>query len=371
MKSVILFLLLLSIESYGDITPDFTCLRTFSILSDTIISNASVNKKIINNVIESGDLPAKEKVEQIESFTKYGFKNLFSAFHYNPAIPYSSQINPHAELFMSDYLTSHSAGLLKMKTYAIPYFNLIDHIFSEYGLPVELKYLAVIESSLQSKATSRVGAAGPWQFMPETGRRYGLKINSQVDERRDYFKSTYAAARFLLQLYNEFNDWLLVIAAYNGGKGRVYDAIKKSRSTNFWKMQYYLPEESRNHVKKFIATHYVMESNQNGFNNKSNPSVYVSLTPQEEASLVIKNISGKYNAKVIADVLKMSIKDFEKYNNDFDETIMNKGSVDLRLPEEKMKMFVEKKYEILQRCIDSILKENESPSISNNSSSTQ
>lgn len=357
-------------KSYGNNYPLFKSLNPFQVLSDTIITDASTNNKIIRKVIETGNLPAKEKVEEIESFTKYGFRNLFSAFHYNPAMPYSSQINPHAELFMSDYLASHSAGLLKMKTNAIPYFNLIDHIFSEYGLPVELKYLAVIESSLQTNATSRVGAAGPWQFMPETARRYGLKVNSNVDERRDYFKSTYAAARFLLQLYNEFNDWLLVIAAYNGGKGRVYNAIKKGKTNDFWKMQYYLPEESRNHVKKFIATHYIMESNQNGFNNKTNQSSSVPLTPQEEASLVIKTISGKYNAKVIADVIQMNIRDFEKYNAKFDETIMNTGSADLRLPEEKMKIFVEKKYEILQRCIDSILREQDSSSSTSNASNT-
>ena len=96
--------------------------------------------------------------------------------------------------------------------------------------------------------------------MPYTARDFGLVVNGVVDERRDYFKSTHAAARYLLQLYKQTHDWLLVIAAYNGGPGRVFSAIQRSGSRNFWSLQYNLPEESRNHVKKFIATHYIMEA---------------------------------------------------------------------------------------------------------------
>ena len=115
-----------------------------------------------------------------------------------------------------------------MKGWGTPYFNLIDNIFAQYGLPKELKYLAVIESNLSTAATSWVGAGGPWQFMPYTARDYGLVVNAGYDERRDYFKSTHAAARYLLTLYKQMHDWLLVIAAYNGGPGRVYYAISKS-----------------------------------------------------------------------------------------------------------------------------------------------
>src|SRR4029079_14064440 len=138
-------------------------------------------------------------------------------------------------------------------------------------LPKELKYLAVIESDLKSNALSHAGARGPWQFMSYTAKDYGLQVNKFIDDRTDYYKSTNAAAKYLLSLYKDLKDWLLVIAAYNGGPGRVYSAIKKSGSRNFWNMQYFLPEESRNHVKKFIATHYIMETgssdSQNGASN--------------------------------------------------------------------------------------------------------
>jgi membrane-bound lytic murein transglycosylase D len=149
-----------------------------------------------------------------------------------------------------------------MKTWGIPYFNLIDKIFAQYGLPGELKYLAVIESNLSTSATSWVGAGGPWQFMPYTARDYGLVVNSNYDERRDYIKSTHAAARYLLAtLYRQMHDWLLVIAAYNGGPGRVYEAMKKSGSRDFWSLQYYLPAGKPQPCKK-IHCHALCDGNQ-------------------------------------------------------------------------------------------------------------
>ncbi|HVS95526.1 MAG TPA: lytic transglycosylase domain-containing protein [Puia sp.] len=133
-------------------------------------------------------------------------------------------------------------------------FTFADAVFHRYDLPLQLKYLAVIESDLRTNAVSRVGAAGPWQLMPETARLLGLKIAGEQDERREFNKSTRAAARYLKDLYAEYNDWLLVLAAYNSGEGPVNHAIRKAGSRNFWLLQNYLPSESRDHVKKFIAT---------------------------------------------------------------------------------------------------------------------
>ncbi|HEY2647908.1 MAG TPA: lytic transglycosylase domain-containing protein, partial [Puia sp.] len=138
-------------------------------------------------------------------------------------------------------------------------FSIIDSVLHVYHLPLELKYLAVIESELKSSALSHVGARGPWQLMPATAQILGLKTSHQNDERTNYYKSTIAAAKYLRDLYAQFNDWLLVLAAYNGGPKPVYNAIQKSGSRNFWVLQNYLPAESRDHVKKFIATHYYFE----------------------------------------------------------------------------------------------------------------
>ena len=323
--------------------------------ADTGIEKANMNEAVIDAVIKNNHSPEKEKIEIIGEFTKYGFKNLFTAFSYNSALPYSSQINPHAELYMSDYLQSHGKGLLKLKNYSIPYFNLIENIFKQYGLPVELKYLAVIESSLKKSATSYVGAAGPWQFMPETARNFGLQVNGNNDERRDYYKSTHAAARMLLNLYKELNDWLLVIAAYNGGPQRVFRAINKTGSKDFWKLQYYLPLESRNHVKKFIATHYVMESNLLAFNNENIHETRRYIPTDEFGLIDSLTVSGKYNAEVIAKHLSMKMKEFEIYNPAFNKELMQKGIYQLILPDDKMKIFLSKRQNILRECVEMIL----------------
>lgn len=168
-------------------------------------------------------------------------------------------LNKQAALFVKDYLKRNDESLAKIKTKGEKLFGMMDSVFISYGLPAELKYLAVVESELKSTATSRVGAKGPWQFMPGTAKELGLKITRRYDERTNYLKSTRAAALYLRDLHRQFGDWLLVLAAYNGGPGPVLKAIKRSGSRNFWKLQNYLPAESRGHVKKFIATHYYFE----------------------------------------------------------------------------------------------------------------
>ncbi len=339
--------------------------------ADTSIIKDPAEDSIIAEVLKTKTPPQKEKIQYFSQVTKYGFKNLFAQYNYNPALPYSSQVNPNAESYMQDYLKLHSNNLLKMKGWGQPYFNLIDNILSQYGLPRELKYLAVIESNLSTGATSWKGAGGPWQFMPYTARDYGLVVNGFFDERRDYYKSTHAAARYLLTLYSQMHDWLLVIAAYNGGPGRVYSAIKKSRSRNFWSLQYYLPTESRNHVKKFIATHYIMEGSggitttpnagggtgmsANPYDNKPD------LTEEELATTATQSISGKYNSLVITKNLSMDIVQFNRYNPGFDNMMAMNGNYDLRLPADKMQLFLANKYSILNECVQLLLGDNPAP----------
>ncbi|MBL7741310.1 MAG: lytic transglycosylase domain-containing protein [Chitinophagaceae bacterium] len=168
-------------------------------------------------------------------------------------------LNKQAREFTEGYIKRNSELLEKMQQKSPRTFRLIDDIFTKYGLPLELKYLAVIESQLKSTALSHVGARGWWQLMPETARILSLKVNAGRDDRTHLYRSTVAAAKYLKDLYKLFGDWTLVIAAYNSGPGRVYEAIKKSGSRNFWKLQHHLPAETRGHVKKFISTHYYFE----------------------------------------------------------------------------------------------------------------
>lgn len=337
-------------------------------LHQKIDTTSKVENKIIDEVIESKKPIKKEKVNYLTQVTQYGFKDLFKNYSYNSAIPYSAQVDPHAEKYMQDYLNSHQAYLLNLKKTAVPYFNLIDGILTKYGLPKELKYLAVIESDLKTNALSAAGARGPWQFMTYTAKDYGLIVNDQQDDRTDYYKSTNAAAKYLLYLYKNLKDWLLVIAAYNGGSGRVYSAIQKSGSRNFWSLQYDLPEESRNHVKKFIATHYIMEAGnskdnlpnaQFNYSNLSNDrasSKVRQLTASEKGNVDSIEVSGRYNAEVISKNVSMDMNDFSHYNPGFDNALATGSSYNLLLPSEKMKEFKDKKYQILNESVEQLLK---------------
>lgn len=270
-----------------------------------------------------------------------------------------SKLNPKAVSFVQDYIEKESAHLKKIKDRSRPYFEMMSKVLAKRGLPVELKYLAIIESDMKSNAVSWAGAVGPWQLMPETARLLGLKVNGKIDERRDFTKSTQAAAKYLSELYDIYNDWLLVIAAYNCGPGNVNSAIRRSGSRNFWDMQYSLPAESRNHVKKFIATHYIMDGD----------GGITTLTKSEterlgmenlpvvvtDPNVSVINISGKYYSYAIVKELNMNMSEFNKLNPNFDKEIGTKGAYDLRLPNSKLDAFKSKKNQILEQSINMIL----------------
>lgn len=282
---------------------------------------------------------------------KSGFKNLFEKTKVNGMD--TRKLSPLAVSYVADYMQRFGAGLQKMKTWAKPQFDMMDGVLKQHGLPVELKYLAVIESRLQPFAVSWAGAVGPWQFMEGTGKMMGLRIGSGIDERTDFFKSTHAAARYLNQLYRQYGDWLLVIAAYNCGPGGVQSAIRRSGSRNFWELQYHLPEESRLHVKKFIATHYIMEGNGGAttLTAREAANEMMQEVTEADAETEVTSISGKYSSLVIAQHLEMDKVRFDKLNPNFDKHIAANGSYDLRLPKEKTLLFLSKKPQILEASI--------------------
>lgn len=139
------------------------------------------------------------------------------------------------------------------------YFSIFEQALAKYDMPLELKYLPIIESALNNRAVSSAGAGGLWQFMVPTGRDFGLEINSLVDERFDPVKSSEAAAKYLKALYNIYNDWHLAIAAYNCGPGNVARAVRNSGKTDYWSIYQNLPRETRGYVPIFIAANYIMK----------------------------------------------------------------------------------------------------------------
>ena len=168
-------------------------------------------------------------------------------------LPYNNIIRNHIHVYTIRQRDKFTAVLGLMDYY----FPMFEDVFDSYGIPAELKYLAIIESALNPNAVSRVGATGLWQFMYSTGRMYGLTINSVVDERRDPLKSTHAAARYIRDLYGIYNDWILVIAAYNCGPGNVNKAIRRSgNKKDYWDIYYRLPRETRGYIPMYIAAVY-------------------------------------------------------------------------------------------------------------------
>lgn len=171
------------------------------------------------------------------------------------ALPYNKVVRDCINLY-SDRRRSLVKYMLGMADY---YFPIIEPILDEYNLPIELKYLAVVESALNPVAISRVGACGLWQFMLPTGKSYGLEINSLVDERRDPVQATHAACKYFKDMYAIYGDWTLVLASYNCGPGNVNKAIRRSGGkTDFWQIFPYLPRETRSYVPLFIAANYIM-----------------------------------------------------------------------------------------------------------------
>ncbi len=187
-----------------------------------------------------------ELIEQLETLNK---RSPFDVVH-----------NPTLERFIRVFLINRREVLSDLMGRSEYFFPMIEQHLDQYNLPLEIKYLAIVESALKANAVSSAGAKGLWQFMLTTGRQYHLEVNSYVDDRFDPIKSTKAACEYLSALYKMFNDWDLALAAYNSGAGNVKKAIKRSGGkTNYWQIRQYLPVETRSYVPAFYATFYIFE----------------------------------------------------------------------------------------------------------------
>ena len=216
---------------------------------DSLVNTWYVKIAVKNNTESTNDTVGfscpdsvyKDRISKISSIIQLG---------------YNSIIKNHIEVY-TIRKREKFAAVLGLKDY---YFPMIEDVFDSYGLPAELKYMAVIESALNPGVVNgRSGATGMWQFMYSTGRMYGLTINSIVDERRDPVKATHAAARYIKDLYSIYQDWVLVIAAYNCGPGNVNKAIKRSgNKKDYWDIYYRLPRETRGYIPQYIAAAYAV-----------------------------------------------------------------------------------------------------------------
>jgi len=245
-------------------------------------------------------------------------------------LPYNGVIRRYIEV----YTRRKSAPiLLGLANY---YFPMFEEVLDQNDLPLELKYLPIIESALNPRAVSRAGATGLWQFMYGTGRMYQLEINSFVDERRDPYSATVAAAKFLSHLYNVYGDWTLVIAAYNCGPGNVNKAIKRAKGKrDYWEIYPYLPRETRNYVPAFIGAAYML----NYYDKHDITPLDIKMAVMTDTIMVDK----KVHFQQISDVLKISIDELRDLNPQYKKDIIpaTGQSYPLRLPVENSVAFLD------------------------------
>ena len=230
------------------------------------------------------------------------------------------------------------------------YMPIFEEALEAYNLPLELKYLPVIESALNPIAVSRVGATGLWQFMIGTGKRYGLEVNSLIDERRDPVKSSYAAAHYLSDLYKIFDDWSLVIAAYNCGPDKVNKAIHRAKgSADYWNIYPYLPKETRGYVPAFIAANYIM----NYYCDHNICPMVTELPLKTDTVVVNKDL----HLEQIAQVLNINIQHLRSLNPQYRRDIVNglNKPMTVRLPSTLVGPFIDQEDSIYNFKTDELL----------------
>lgn len=195
--------------------------------------------------------------------------------HLDNTTPFFIEYNPILENVINSYLKYRKKYYPRLMTKAEYYFPMFEKYLDQFDIPLEMKYLAIVESTLNPKARSRVGARGLWQFMYLTGKQYKLNVNSYVDDRQDPIKATIAACKYLSDLYNIFGDWDLALAAYNSGPGNVSKAIKRSGGyRNYWNLRQYLPRETAGYVPAFYATMYIFKYAKEHGLAPENPPIY-------------------------------------------------------------------------------------------------
>jgi hypothetical protein len=245
------------------------------------------------------------------SYTDSIYINRLYAFPSEMELSYNQIVREYIDRYTTRYRSSVQYMLGKGRYY----FPMIEDILDKYGLPLELKYLPVIESALRPDAVSRAGATGLWQFMLSTGKMYDLEVNSLVDERRDPVKATEAAARHLKDLYDIYEDWNLVIAAYNCGTGAVQKAMKRSGGLkDYWAIYSFLPRETRGYVPAFIAATYTMN-----YYPEHNICPMECTYPVSVDTIMVNRM---LNFQQVADVLHISLDEIRNLNPQYKKDII-------------------------------------------------
>lgn len=324
-----------------------------------------INVFASTNNASSAKLPLAKPLDRI-----WEENDKFKAVPLAGETDYYGKMNGYMVDYVKKYMNNFSGRLNIVSGRGITTFEVIDRVLKSHSIPKELKYLAVIESALNKNARSPVGALGYWQFMAPTAQLMGLTVNGRRDDRTDLSKSTHAAAKYLSYLYDQLDDWLLVVAAYNSGPRPVVNAIKKTGQSDFWAIKKYLPAETQNHVMAFIATatimerlnHFLVPGLPSNFDwaslnitkagltavkekKPSNP-LLSRFTEDEVKRMALVRIKVPLDLEVVSSVLSIDRRQLGKWNYDyfdFLETYKTGNTYNFRIPKDKLDAFIEKK----------------------------
>ncbi|MFS2188775.1 transglycosylase SLT domain-containing protein [Mucilaginibacter sp. Mucisp84] len=296
------------------------CLLSLQVLqAETNTTNSAKSIKQINRVtkftpdIVNADTTILPVLNQSLPLSTYGglYKRRLDSIRKDIQLDYNEYVQAYIDLYMHNREEmGQVAGLTKY------YFPIYEKAFREAGIPEEIKFLSIVESKLDPNAVSRVGATGLWQFMGTTAKTYGLNMDNYVDERRDPIQSSYAAAAYLKDAYQEFGDWLLAIASYNCGKSNVERAVEKAGGvTDFWSIRQYLPVETRGYVPAFIAMNYVMH-----YFNKHNIVAQACNFSTRTDTVMVKRVVPLSN---VAQALDVSLREITILNPSYRMAVVN------------------------------------------------
>jgi membrane-bound lytic murein transglycosylase D len=229
-------------------------------------------------------------------------------------LDYNSQV----KYFIDKYISAnYKPYMSRMHGLSNHYFKVYDKVFQEMGIPEEIKYLSLVESSLNPHLVSSAGAVGPWQFIYTTARGYDLDMNTHIDERKDIYASTYAVSAYLKESYDQFNDWLLVLASYNCGRGCVKRAIQRSGLNNptFWELSPFLPKETQNYIPKYVAMTYVLS-------NASSYGIEPAATELDYETKVVM-VNNTVDLRHIAQAVNLDVENIKHFNPAYKRTYVN------------------------------------------------
>lgn len=302
---------------------------------DSLWMKELTNQEIYNEISSDiANLNIDEKVDYPELSTELLKERLKEM---DARSPFNIEYNPGLENLIKSFLKNRKRSFERLMALSEYYFPTFEEALIKQNVPLEIKYLAIVESALNPKAVSRVGATGLWQFMYQTGLEYNLKVDSYVDERSDLLKSSAAAAKYMSNMYRIFGDWELVLASYNSGAGNVSKAIRRSGGKqNFWNIKKFLPKETQGYVPAFLATMYIYEYHkEHGIvPNKA------AIKHFETDTIMIKN---EISFKQLSDLLDVPVAQIQLLNPSFKRNVIpsyHDKKHFLRLPLDKLGVFV-------------------------------